>query len=41
MEYIVWLVVLGVAGYLAYKHIPAFRAKADEVKKNVETEIKK
>lgn len=41
MEYVVWLAVAGIAAYLAYKHVPAFRVKADAVKKAVETEIKK
>jgi hypothetical protein len=41
MEYVVWLVVAAVAAYLSYKYIPAFRTKADAVKKAVETEIKK
>jgi nitrate/nitrite transporter NarK len=41
MEYVVWIVVAAVAAYLAYKHVPAFRAKADAVKDAVETEIKK
>lgn len=41
MEYLVWIAVIAVGAYLAYKFVPAFKAKADEVKAKVEDEIKK
>lgn len=38
MEVVVWVVVLAVGGYLAYKKVPAFKALVDKLTNRTPTE---